>query len=74
MKSIRLLSIGNSFSDDMQQYMYDIFKENGYETVIANLCVGGCTLKRHYDNILSDNHEYCFKVYDKDGYHADYSV
>ena len=76
MKSIRLLSIGNSFSDDMQQYMYDIFKENGYETSICNLYVGGCTLKRHYDNIKNDTHEYAYKVYDKNGFHEvyDYAI
>ena len=76
MKSIRLLSIGNSFSDDMQSYMYDIFKENEYEVVIANLYIPGCPLKKHYDNIKTNNHEYIFKVFDKDGYHEtpNYSI
>ncbi len=76
MKNIRLLSIGNSFSDDMHQYMYDILRENYCDAVIANLYIGGCTLKHHYENILNDNHEYVLKIYDKDGYHEyyDYSI
>ena len=69
MKSIRFLSIGNSFSDDMQQYMYDILEENYVDPVIANLYIGGCTLKKHYENILNDSHEYVLKIYDKNGYH-----
>lgn len=47
-KSFKILAIGNSFSDDATQYLYDIAKAYGSEdVVIGNLYVGGCTLSQH---------------------------
>lgn len=47
-KSFKLLAIGNSFSDDATQYLYDVAKAYGVQDVIVgNLYVGGCTLSQH---------------------------
>jgi len=54
-KSLRLLSIGNSFSVDAQEYLYGIAKEMGFDNVIlGNLYVGGCSLYGHYDRYVNE--------------------
>ena len=55
--TLRVLAVGNSFSEDSVEYLYQIFKETGHdkdydEIVIGNLVVGGCSL---------DMHEFCLK-------------
>lgn len=49
-RSIRILAIGNSFSTDCMQYLYDIMKSGGVEQIIlGNLYYGGCSLAQHLD-------------------------
>ncbi|MBE6680994.1 MAG: DUF4886 domain-containing protein [Ruminococcaceae bacterium] len=56
-KSLRLLSVGNSFSVDAQQWLYGIAKDMGYDNIIlGNLYMGGCSLYGHY-NSYSNNAE-----------------
>ncbi len=38
---LKILSIGNSFSQDAQRYLYDISKSNGEEIKNVNLYIGG---------------------------------
>lgn len=53
-KSLRLLSIGNSFSVDAQEHLYGIAKDMGFDNVIlGNLYVGGCSLYGHYDRYVN---------------------
>ena len=60
-KSLRILSIGNSFSIDAQEWLYGIAKDGGYDVVsIGNLYIGGCSLKTHYDNSVSGDAAYTF--------------
>ena len=48
---IRILAIGNSFSDDAMSYLPDILLECGVrEVLIGNLVIGGCSLQTHWDN------------------------
>lgn len=48
-KSIKILAIGNSFSSDSMQYLYDILKDGGVEDIVlGNLYYGGCSLDQHY--------------------------
>jgi len=77
MKTFKLLSIGNSFSDDAERYLYDILFDYGYTNIIiSNLFIGGCTLETHTKNAIEDNKAYVLKVYDKNGYHEceNYSI
>lgn len=47
-KSLKILSIGNSFSVDAQQWLYGIAKDAGYDNIVlGNLYFGGCSLERH---------------------------
>lgn len=57
---MKILSIGNSFSDDAQRYLHEIAKQEGVEIETLNLCIGGCSLERHADNIKTGKREYLF--------------
>lgn len=57
---MKILSIGNSFSDDAQRYLRRIAKHEGVEIETLNLCIGGCSLERHADNIKTGKREYLF--------------
>jgi len=53
-----VLSIGNSFSQDGHQYLYGIAKADGYDMATINLYYPGCSLYRHYKNMLSGERDY----------------
>lgn len=57
---MKLLSIGNSFSEDAQRYLHNVAKANGEYFKCVNLYIGGCTLRRHYLNMLDDEKAYIF--------------
>jgi len=62
---MRILSIGNSFSDDSFFYLGDILRASGDEdTTIGILFVGGCSLEQHVSNILDDNKVYSYHKYE----------
>ncbi len=61
-KSIKILAIGNSFSDDAMAYLWNIAKSAGVETVVlGNLYIGGCTINTHYQNLSEDLAKYDFR-------------
>ena len=55
---MNILSIGNSFSTDAQRYLHRIARADGFELNTYNLFIGGCSLSRHYRNMLSDERVY----------------
>ena len=55
---MRILSIGNSFSQDATRYLHDIAKADGVNLQAANLYIGGCPLERHYRNLQSGSRDY----------------
>ena len=55
---MKILSIGNSFSQDAQRYFGGICRAAGVEVKNTNLYIGGCSLERHVGNIGSDSPEY----------------
>lgn len=68
-KQFRLLSIGNSFSEDAQRYIYDILVSLGYQNiVVANLYIGGAPLKLHALNASQNNKTYTLQIYMNNGY------
>ena len=47
-QKLKILCIGNSFSQDTTAYVAEIAKAIGYEdVVIANLYIGGCPICKH---------------------------
>jgi hypothetical protein len=55
---VRLLAIGNSFSEDATYYLHQILASAGVENQVINLYIGGCPLERHWENIEKDACEY----------------
>ncbi len=61
-ESIKILAIGNSFSDDAMAYLWNLLKDAGCkQVIIANLYIGGCTLDKHYTNIQNNSASYTYK-------------
>ena len=60
--TLRILAIGNSFSDDGTEYLPALLENLGVENVeVARLYVGGCTLEQHVN--FYDNSEAAYKFY-----------
>ena len=55
---MQILAIGNSFSEDATRYLHAIARADGVKLDVANLYIGGCTLERHYRNLLSEQAVY----------------
>ncbi len=58
---MKILSIGNSFSQDAQRYLHAIAKQDGVALKAVNLYIGGCSLRSHYLNMLDDKAAYDFE-------------
>lgn len=57
--SLKILAIGNSFSTDGMQYLYQIAKSAGVEEVVlGNLYIGGCSLDTHYSHAKAEDGAY----------------
>lgn len=57
---MRLLCIGNSFSQDATRFLHDLAVGANIDLTCVNLYIGGCSLKRHweeYENGL-ENYDY----------------
>ncbi len=54
----KILSISNSFGHDGTRYLYGITRSLGKDAKVVCLYIGGCSLYRHYRNMLSDGREY----------------
>ena len=60
-KSLKILAIGNSFSTDSMQYLYQIAKSAGVETIVlGNLYYGGCSLEQHLSFAITKSASYTY--------------
>lgn len=50
-KPLRVLLIGNSFSQNATRYLPAIAKEKGYTIELGHAEPGGCSLQRHWDSV-----------------------
>lgn len=67
-RTIRILAIGNSFSEDaIEQNLHDIALAAGDTAIIGNLYIGGCELEKHTYNALYDAPAYRYRKIDADG-------
>ena len=58
---LSVLAIGNSFSVDGMEYLYDILKAAGEEKVfLGNLYIGGCSLETHDEHFKADDAAYTY--------------
>ena len=59
---LRILAIGNSFSQDaVEQYLCELFAAAGFEAVIGNMYIGGCSLEEHWSNAGSGAAAYSYR-------------
>lgn len=59
---LRILAIGNSFSQDaVEQYLWNLFDEAGEEVIIGNMYIGGCSLERHWGNAQNNTADYEYR-------------
>jgi len=59
---MKILAIGNSFSQDATRYLHKIAKADNVDLKVVNLYIGGCSLETHYNNILSDSKSYTYQL------------
>jgi len=55
---MKILSIGNSFSQDAHRLLHLLAEANGADVETANLYIGGCSLETHWTNIIENNAYY----------------
>lgn len=55
---MKILAIGNSFSDDATRYLYAIARADGVRMAVTNLYIGGCSLARHHQNMQTGERAY----------------
>lgn len=68
---MKILSIGNSFSEDAQRYLHQIAKSCDDDIYCANLYIGGCSLETHYNNIKENKSDYDYQI---NGEHTDEKI
>ncbi len=55
---MKILAIGNSFSEDGTRYLYQIAKATETDLKVVNLTIGGCPLRLHYANSVENKRAY----------------
>ena len=53
-RGVKVLMIGNSFSICCLQHLPKVAADRGVELDLASLFIGGCSLKRHWENVEKD--------------------
>ena len=67
-KTVRILAIGNSFSQDaVEQYLHELADAEGISTIIGNMFIGGCSLERHVKNARDNAPAYAYRKIGTDG-------
>lgn len=59
---MKVLFIANSFGTDCTRYLHGIARANCENWKVVNLYIGGCSLYRHYRNMLSGADAYEFEI------------
>lgn len=65
---IKILAIGNSFSEDaVESHLYDLAKASGKTVIIGNLFIAGASLADHKKNVENRSSVYQYRKIGKDG-------
>lgn len=62
MKTVKILSVGNSFSQDAHAYLHQILLNVGIDSICYDLIVGGCPLDLHSEYMKSNKKEYILEI------------
>ena len=65
-RGTKVLMIGNSFSICCLKHLPQVAADRGVELDLASLYIGGCTLERHWGNVLSNDVNEAFRPYQFD--------
>ncbi len=69
MKTLQILSVGNSFSADTMHFLAPVALHAGYERVfIGNLYIGGCSVRKHLHHATNDLAVYNYHTDDGTGW------
>lgn len=67
--TLRILAIGNSFSEDsVEDHLYSLAAEEGVTLIIGNMYIGGCSLERHANNMKGNKPDYSYRKVSADGH------
>ena len=56
--TVKVLAFGNSFSNDGTTFIPQIAKADGKDIRVADCSIGGCSLERHYNNMIDGSSDY----------------
>ena len=64
---IKILAIGNSFSQDaIETYLHELAEAEGISVIIGNLYIGGASLELHWENSSNNSAAYDYRKIDLD--------
>ena len=58
---MKILSIGNSFSQDAHRYLHAMAQADHTQLETCNLYIGGCSLQQHWENYQNKSETYRFE-------------
>ena len=60
MRTLNVLFIGNSYSEDTSRYLYDIADQTGYRICVGDCWLGGLKICDHVNNAMTDARVYTY--------------
>ena len=63
-ETLKILAVGNSFSDDTMEYVGHIAKSLGISVSLGNLVIGGCSIETHENKLLSNEPAYEYRTFE----------
>lgn len=65
---VKILAIGNSFSEDaVEEHLSGLIRAEGLEVILCNMYIGGCSIERHVNNLRDNKPDYRYRKFDVDG-------
>lgn len=72
---MKILFIGNSFSQDANRYLYSLCEAGGHgEVELLNMYIGGCSFEMHAERIRENKADYMVEYNGRDYFHTLYST
>lgn len=66
--TVKILAIGNSFSEDaVEEHLSDLARAEGLDVIICNMYIGGCSIERHVRNLRGNIADYRYRKIDPQG-------
>ena len=63
-KCLKILGIGNSFTEDGTEYLFDVAKNSpDSDIIVGRTVIGGCSLDMHWNYIQNNEANYTFSIW-----------